>query len=190
MLQSNLTNPIRQLPLPQAAFWQGKRVLLTGHTGFKGAWLAQWLASMGANVTGIALEPCTEPNLFELAKVSDSVHSHHITDIRDAQKVASIVKQCQPEIVLHLAAQALVRDSYTDPLGTFASNVMGTANVMDALRHIDSVRCVVAVTTDKVYANQEWAWPYRETDRLGGHDPYSASKAGSEICLSLIVFGS
>ncbi|MEI2813560.1 MAG: CDP-glucose 4,6-dehydratase [Burkholderiaceae bacterium] len=184
MLKSNHSNPTRQLPQPQSAFWQGKRVLLTGHTGFKGAWLAQWLSAMGAHVTGVALEPCTEPNLFNLAKVGDSVQSHHIADIRDAQKVASIVQQTKPEIVLHLAAQALVRDSYTDPLGTFASNVMGTANVLDALRHVDSVRCVVAVTTDKVYANQEWVWPYRETDRLGGHDPYSASKAGSEIVIS------
>lgn len=171
-------------PFPQGNFWRGKRVLLTGHTGFKGAWLAQWLSTMGAHVTGVALAPCTEPNLFELAKVSECVQSHHITDIRDAQKIAAIVQQTQPEIVLHLAAQALVRASYADPLGTFASNIMGTANVLDALRHVDSVRCVVAVTTDKVYANQEWVWPYRENDRLGGHDPYSASKAGSEIVIS------
>lgn len=179
-LESLGLNATRTSQLPQASFWRGKRVLLTGHTGFKGAWLAQWLVSMGAEVTAIALSPNTEPDLFTRAKVSDHLHSH-IADIRDAQKIAAIVQQVQPEIVLHLAAQALVRASYADPLGTFASNIMGTANVLDALRHCDSVRSIVAVTTDKVYANQEWTWPYRENDRLGGHDPYSASKAGAEI---------
>ena len=170
-------------PLPNASFWRGKRVLLTGHTGFKGAWLAQWLVTLGADVTAIALPPNTEPNLFTRAKVGDLLASH-IADIRDAAKIAAIVQQAKPEIVLHLAAQALVRESYTDPLGTFASNIMGTANVLDALRTCDSVRSIVAVTTDKVYANQEWVWPYRETDRLGGHDPYSASKAGAEMVVS------
>lgn len=176
-------NAARTAVLPSASFWRGKRVLLTGHTGFKGAWLAQWLAAMGADVTAMALSPNTEPNLFTRAKVSDHLRSH-IADIRDAQKIADIVKQVRPEVVLHLAAQALVRESYADPLGTFASNIMGTANVLDALRRCDSVRSIVAVTTDKVYANQEWAWPYRENDRLGGHDPYSASKAGAEIVVS------
>jgi CDP-glucose 4,6-dehydratase len=166
--------------LPDASFWSGKRVLLTGHTGFKGSWLAQWLVSMGAKVTAIALQPNTEPNLFALAKVGNHLASH-LVDICDAQKIATIVQQVQPEIVLHLAAQALVRESYSDPLRTFSVNVMGTANVLDALRQCDSVRSIVVVTTDKVYANQEWQWPYRETDRLGGHDPYSASKAGTEI---------
>lgn len=173
-------NTTRTSQLPNARFWRGKRVLLTGHTGFKGAWLAQWLVSMGADVTAIALSPNTEPSLFTRAKVSDHLASH-LADIRDAQKIAAIVQQVQPDIVLHLAAQALVRESYADPLGTFASNIMGTANVLEALRHCDSVRSIVAVTTDKVYANQEWSWPYRENDRLGGHDPYSASKAGAEI---------
>jgi CDP-glucose 4,6-dehydratase len=169
--------------LPNASFWSGKRVLLTGHTGFKGAWLAQWLLSMGAKVTAIALEPNTEPNVFTLAKVSKHLASHMV-DICDAQKIATIVQQVKPEIVLHLAAQALVRESYNDPLRTFSVNVMGTANVLDALRSCDSVRSIVVVTTDKVYANQEWQWPYRETDRLGGHDPYSASKAGTEIVVA------
>jgi CDP-glucose 4,6-dehydratase len=176
-------NPVPSTALPDAAFWLGKRVLLTGHTGFKGAWLAQWLVSMGANVTAVALKPNTEPNIFTLAKVSTHL-AHHELDICDAPKLAAIVQQMQPEIVLHLAAQALVRESYSDPLRTFSVNVMGTANVLDALRHCDSVRSIVVVTTDKVYANQEWPWPYRETDRLGGHDPYSASKAGTEIVVA------
>lgn len=179
-LESLGLSATRTSQLPSASFWHGKRVLLTGHTGFKGAWLAQWLASMGAEVAAVALSPNTEPNLFTRAKVSDHLASH-MADIRDAQKIAAIVQQVQPEIVLHLAAQALVRESYADPLGTFASNIMGTANVLEALRGCDSVRSIVAVTTDKVYANQEWSWPYRENDRLGGHDPYSASKAGAEI---------
>jgi CDP-glucose 4,6-dehydratase len=176
-------NPAHATALPSAGFWSGKRVLLTGHTGFKGAWLAQWLVSMGANVTAVALKPNTEPNVFTLAKVGDRL-AHHELDICDAQKVAAIVHQVQPEIVLHLAAQALVRESYSEPLRTFSVNVMGTANVLDALRQCDSVRSIVVVTTDKVYANQEWPWPYRETDRLGGHDPYSASKAGTEIVVA------
>jgi CDP-glucose 4,6-dehydratase len=174
---------LQKTKLPSPTFWSNKRVLLTGHTGFKGAWLAQWLVSMGAKVTAVALAPNTEPNIFTLAKVSKNL-VHHEIDICDAPKIAAIVQQAQPEIVLHLAAQALVRESYNDPLRTFSVNVMGTANVLDALRHCDSVRSIVAVTTDKVYANQEWAWPYRETDRLGGHDPYSASKAGTEIVVA------
>jgi CDP-glucose 4,6-dehydratase len=176
-------NPAQSTALPNADFWSGKRVLLTGHTGFKGAWLAQWLVSMGAKVTAIALKPNTEPNIFTLAEISDTL-AHHELDICDASKLAAVVQQVQPEIVLHLAAQALVRESYSDPLRTFSVNVMGTAHVLDALRHCDSVRSIVVVTTDKVYANQEWSWPYRETDRLGGHDPYSASKAGTEIVVA------
>lgn len=174
----------RMSPLPNAHFWQGKRVLLTGHTGFKGAWLAQWLVSLGAEVTALALPPATEPNLFSRARVKEALNkglNAHDIDIRDGEAVKRIVQQSRPEIVLHLAAQALVRESYADPIGTFASNIMGTANVLEALRHGDTVRCIVTVTTDKVYANQEWSWPYRESDRLGGHDPYSASKAGAEI---------
>lgn len=174
---------LQKTKLPNAAFWFGKRVLLTGHTGFKGAWLAQWLVSMGATVTAVALKPNTEPNIFTLSKVSTHL-VHHELDICDAFKLATVVQQAQPEIVLHLAAQALVRESYNDPLRTFSVNVMGTANVLDALRHCDSIRSIVVVTTDKVYANQEWTWPYRETDRLGGHDPYSASKAGTEIVVA------
>jgi CDP-glucose 4,6-dehydratase len=182
-LKSIGLNPDHLTMLPNASFWYGKRVLLTGHTGFKGAWLAQWLLSMGAKVTAIALEANTEPNVFSLSKISSHLASH-IVDICDAKKIAAIVQQVQPEIVLHLAAQALVRESYNDPLRTFSVNVMGTANVLDALRQCESVRSIAVVTTDKVYANQEWPWPYRETDRLGGHDPYSASKAGTEIVVA------
>ena len=183
LAKNPVADPAQLTALPSAGFWSGKRVLLTGHTGFKGAWLAQWLVSMGAKVTAVALKPNTEPNVFTLAKVSDTL-AHHELDICDAPKFAAIVQQAQPEIVLHLAAQALVRESYSDPLRTFSVNVMGTANVLDALRQCDSVRSIVVVTTDKVYANQEWQWPYRETDRLGGHDPYSASKAGTEIVVA------
>ena len=164
-------------------FWRGKRVLLTGHTGFKGGWLALWLKSLGAQVTGVALAPNTEPSLFELARVADGMASR-FADIRDAAALSAIVQAGRPEIVLHLAAQALVRASYRAPLETFASNVMGTAHVLDALRGLDCVRVALMVTTDKVYRNQEWPYPYREDDALGGHDPYSASKAASEIVIA------
>lgn len=164
-------------------FWQGKRVLLTGHTGFKGSWLALWLRAMGAHVTGIALPPCTIPSLFELARVADGIDSH-FCDIRDAAELAQSVRRAQPEIVFHLAAQPLVRASYRQPLETFSSNVMGAAHLLDALRGLDSVRVAVMVTTDKVYRNNEWPYPYREDDALGGHDPYSASKAASEIVIA------
>lgn len=165
---------------PQEAFWNGKRVLVTGHTGFKGGWLTLWLHRLGANTTGIALAPETRPSLFEAAAIGDLCKGH-ITDIRDAEAVLSIARQEKPEIVFHLAAQPLVRQSYRDPLATLSSNVMGTANVLDAMRGLDSVRVVVVVTTDKVYANNEWEYPYRECDPLGGHDPYSASKAACEL---------
>jgi len=165
------------------SFWANKSVLLTGHTGFKGAWLALALSRMGANVTGVSLPPSSTPNLFTLAKIDQLVDSHFI-DIRDAKSLSKLVKQVEPEIVLHLAAQALVRAGYKDPLTTFETNILGTANVLDALRGVDSVRVAVAITTDKVYHNLEHCYPYRETDMLGGHDPYSASKAGSEMIIS------
>lgn len=164
-------------------FWRGKKVLLTGHTGFKGAWLALWLVQMGAKVTGISLAPSGTPNLFVLANIAQMTDSY-FEDIRDADAISSIVKKVQPEIVLHLAAQALVRPGYRDPLGTFATNVMGTANVINSLRGLDSVKAAVMVTTDKVYKNLEHIYPYRENDNLGGYDPYSASKAASEIVIS------
>ncbi len=168
---------------PDPVFWQGKRVLLTGHTGFKGAWLALWLHQLGAQVTGLALPPHTVPNLFELADLRTLIH-HGEVDIRDASAVAECVNAAQPQIVLHLAAQALVRASYRDPLDTFSTNVQGTANLLEALRAVKGVRVVVAVTTDKVYRNLEHPYPYRETDALGGHDPYSASKAAAELMIA------
>ena len=168
---------------PRTDFWRGKRVLLTGHTGFKGGWLALWLRRLGSHVTGIALPPNTTPGLFELARVAEGMNSK-FCDIRDAAALGGIVAAARPEIVFHLAAQPLVRASYRDPLETFASNVMGTVHLLDALRGLDDVRAVVMVTTDKVYRNNEWPYPYREDDPLGGHDPYSASKAASEIVIA------
>jgi CDP-glucose 4,6-dehydratase len=166
--------------LPEPDFWQGKRVLLTGHTGFKGAWLALWLNQLGAQVIGISLAPVIQTNLFDLARVGE-VSESHFCDIRNSAALADLVHSARPDVVLHLAAQALVRSSYRQPLETFATNVMGTANLLNALRRVDTVRSVVVVTTDKVYQNKEWCYPYREEDALGGHDPYSASKAAAEL---------
>ncbi|NWE72284.1 CDP-glucose 4,6-dehydratase, partial [Pseudomonas gingeri] len=162
------------------AFWRGKRVLLTGHTGFKGSWLALWLQSLGAEVSGFALAPATEPNLFELARVGEGIKDRR-GDLRDLGALLELIAETEPEIVLHLAAQPLVREAYRDPLGTYSSNVMGTLNLLEAIRQVGGVRACVLVTTDKVYANQEWAWPYRENEALGGHDPYSSSKACCEL---------
>jgi CDP-glucose 4,6-dehydratase len=163
-----------------AVFWRGRRVFLTGHTGFKGAWLNYWLLRMGAVVTGYGLPPSTSPCLFGLLKLPPG----HFADIRDVNRLSEAVRKADPEIVLHLAAQALVRPSFSDPVGTFSTNVVGTAAVLDAVRMAPSVRAVVVITSDKCYANHEWAWGYRETDALGGHDPYSASKAATEIVTS------
>lgn len=160
--------------------WQGKRVFLTGHTGFKGGWLALWLASKGAFVRGYALDPCTEPNIFAEAKIGNVIDDVR-GDIRDAAKLGSALRDFAPEVVFHMAAQPLVRYSYEDPIGTYETNVIGTARVLDAVRHTPSVRAVVSVTTDKCYENKEWLWGYRETDPLGGYDPYSSSKACAEI---------
>lgn len=168
---------------PSAGFWHGKRVLLTGHTGFKGAWITLWLERLGARVSGISLPPATSPSLFDLAKV-DATCDSRFGDIRSAAETVELMTRAQPEVVFHLAAQPLVRASYRDPLDTFATNVLGTANVLNAIRTIGSVRVVVAVTTDKVYRNLEHPYPYRETDALGGHDPYSASKAAAEIVIA------
>lgn len=166
--------------LPRPAFWAGKRVLLTGHTGFKGAWLALWLSGMGARVTGFSLAPVTDPHLYGLLDIETLVTSH-IGDIRVADGIRAVVSAADPEIVLHLAAQPLVRESYARPIETFATNVLGTAHVLDALRGQAGCRVAVVVTTDKVYRNDNWHYPYREIDTLGGHDPYSASKAAAEI---------
>jgi CDP-glucose 4,6-dehydratase len=164
-------------------FWRDKRVLLTGHTGFKGSWLALWLHRLGARVSGLALAPATQPALYTLARI-DELLASSISDVRDAVAVAAVVRAARPEVLFHLAAQPLVRASYRAPLETLATNVMGTAHVLDALRGLSSVRIAVIVTTDKVYRNREWPYPYREDDALGGHDPYSASKAASEFVVA------
>lgn len=160
--------------------WRNKRVFLTGHTGFKGGWLALWLTKLGAEVRGYALDPSTTPNLLSVARIADTIDDLR-GDIRDAASLDRAMQQFAPEVVFHLAAQPLVRLSYEDPVGTYETNVIGTARVLDALRRTPSVRAVVSVTTDKCYENKEWAWGYRETDPLGGYDPYSSSKACAEI---------
>ena len=166
-----------------AAFWRDKRVLLTGHTGFKGSWLSLWLQSLGAEVAGLALPPPTEPSLYSEARVEAGMLST-IGDIRDLGTVRATMDAFKPEIVLHLAAQPLVRQSYADPVETYATNVMGTVHVLEAARHAGSVRCVVCVTTDKCYENREWEWGYREDEPMGGHDPYSNSKGCAELVTS------
>lgn len=162
------------------SFWQNRRVFLTGHTGFKGSWLSLWLTKLGSEVHGFALEPTTEPALFNVLGLDRTIQSR-IADIRDDNAVADALHDIQPEVVFHLAAQPLVGTSYEDPLTTYATNVMGTAHLLEAVRHQASVRAVVVVTTDKCYQNREWVWGYREVDRLGGHDPYSSSKACAEL---------
>src|ERR1035441_7106878 len=160
--------------------WQGKKVFLTGHTGFKGGWLALWLTSKGARIRGYALDPATEPNLFTVARIGRVIDDIR-GDIRDGVSLQAAMQSFAPEVVFHLAAQPLVRSSYEDPIGTFRPNVIGTARVLDAIRRTPSVRAVVSVTTDKVYENHETLRPYVETDPLGGYDPYSSSKACAEI---------
>lgn len=162
------------------SFWRGKRVFLTGHTGFKGAWLAFWLHQWGAEVTGYALRPPTEPNLFQLAGVEARLHSV-IGDIGDFTTLKRAFDAAKPEIVFHLAAQPLVIESYRNPVGTYAANVMGTVHLLECVRQSDTVRSVLNVTTDKVYKNHEWIWGYREEDPLDGYDPYSNSKSCAEL---------
>lgn len=177
--------------LPDATFWRGKRVLLTGHTGFKGSWLALWLSRMGADVTGVALAPEGEPNHFTQARVATCCRSE-IIDLRDATELRWIAGEAKPDIVLHLGAQALVRRSYRDPASTFATNVQGTVNLLDALAATGSARAILVITSDKVYANDESGRAFRESDALGGHDPYSLSKAACEHAVSAYraaVFG-
>jgi len=164
--------------------YRGKSVLVTGHTGFKGGWLALWLHQLGAKVHGFALPPSTADNLFETAQVARALSSDIRGNINDLTQLQAAFAATQPEVVFHLAAQPLVRESYRNPLGTFSTNIMGTAHMLEAARATPSVRAMVMITTDKVYENREWEYPYRETDPLGGHDPYSASKAASEIVIS------
>jgi CDP-glucose 4,6-dehydratase len=162
------------------SFWQGKRVFLTGHTGFKGGWLALWLQQMGAEVTGYSLEPNTSPSFFEASKVHQGMQS--LTgDVRDLDGLTKALTSAKPDIVFHLAAQSLVHYGYKHPVETYATNVMGTVHVLEAVRQTPSVKAVVVVTTDKCYENQEWHWGYRENEPLGGYDPYSSSKGAAEL---------
>ena len=173
-----------QTPIVNTNFWCGKKVLITGHTGFKGSWLTLWLSELGAKVTGVGLKPDTKPNLFQQLRLEEHLLAHHITDICDLNGLSSIVEATQPEVVLHLAAQPLVRRSYDDPLSTWRTNVQGSLHVLESLKFSKRPCSIVMVTTDKVYANQEWDHGYRENDRLGGHDPYSSSKAAAEIAIA------
>lgn len=163
-----------------ASPWKGRRVFLTGHTGFKGSWMALWLSELGADICGYSLAPPSEPSLFRVAGVEERV-CHVEADICDQMRLRSAMQEFAPEVVFHLAAQSLVRRSYAEPVLTYATNVMGTVNVLESIRHTESVKAAVMITTDKCYENHEWQWGYRENDRLGGHDPYSNSKACAEL---------
>lgn len=164
-----------------AGFWRSKRVLVTGHTGFKGSWLSLWLDMLGAQVSGFALDPPTDPSLFTEAQIQHRLQHHILGDVRNAAAVHEAVATIRPDIVFHMAAQALVRQSYLQPVETYAVNVMGTAHVLEAIRQVGATSAFVNVTSDKCYQNNEWAWGYRENEPLGGHDPYSSSKACSEL---------
>lgn len=161
-------------------FWQGRRVFLTGHTGFKGSWLSLWLNALGAETTGFALEPPTQPNLFEQARVASIIRSIH-GDIRDFSHLKSAISECAPDVVIHMAAQSVVRRGYEDPIENYSSNVMGTVHVLDAVRQLKRPCAVVNVTSDKCYENREWIWGYRENEPMGGRDPYSNSKGCAEL---------
>ena len=161
-------------------FWRDKRVFLTGHTGFKGSWLALWLQQLGAEVTGYSLAPPTSPSLFEATRVAENIDSLH-GDVRDLPTLLAAMNKARPEIVIHMAAQSLVRYSYAEPVETYAVNVMGSVNILEAVRRTSGVKSVVNVTTDKCYENKEWLWGYRENEPMGGHDPYSNSKGCAEL---------
>lgn len=163
-----------------STFWRGKRVLLTGHTGFKGSWLSLWLQSVGVELLGYALQPPTNPNLFEAARVAEGMTSV-IGNVVDFEHLQKVISDFKPEIVIHMAAQTVVHTSYVDPVANYSTNVMGTVHLLEAVRHISGVKAVVNVTSDKCYENREWVWGYRENDALGGYDPYSSSKACSEL---------
>jgi CDP-glucose 4,6-dehydratase len=165
------------------AFWKGRNVLVTGHTGFKGSWLCLWLDTLGAKVTGLALDPPTQPNLFQQAGVASSIRSV-LVDIRDFPRLKTVVAECRPEVVIHMAAQSVVRRGYEDPIETYSSNVMGTVHLFEALRQLKHPCTVVNVTSDKCYENREFLWGYRENEPMGGHDPYSNSKGCAELVTS------
>jgi CDP-glucose 4,6-dehydratase len=164
-------------------FWDGKKVLITGHTGFKGSWLTLWLQSLGAKVSGLSLEAPTKPSLFETAKIEEGISSH-IVDIRNFQTVLHVLATEKPDVIFHLAAQPLVRYSYINPIETYSTNVMGTVHLLEAIRMTNTVRVVVNITSDKCYENREWAWGYRENEPMGGYDPYSSSKGCAELVAS------
>lgn len=172
-------SPMETLDI-NARFWGGRKVFLTGHTGFKGSWLSLWLQQLGADLTGYALHPPTEPSLFEAARVGTGMRSI-VADIRDADRLSDAMRSAKPEVVIHMAAQALVRESYADPVGTYSTNVMGTVHVLEAARRVDTVRAVLIVTSDKCYENRDWVWGYREIEPMGGFDPYSSSKGCAEL---------
>ena len=165
------------------SFWSGKKVLVTGHTGFKGSWLCLWLQHLGATVTGFALNPSSNPNFYELTSINRCM-SNNIGDIRDYKCILNLILQYEPEVVIHMAAQSLVRYSYIHPVETYSTNIMGTINLLEAVRQTSSVRAVVNVTSDKCYENKEWIWGYRENEALGGNDPYSSSKGCAELVTS------
>jgi CDP-glucose 4,6-dehydratase len=164
-------------------FWRNKRVFLTGHTGFKGSWMSLWLQSLGAELTGYSLQPPTSPSLFEVAGVADGMVSI-LGDVRDFDALLNAIRQAKPEIVIHMAAQPLVRYSYANPVETYATNVMGVVHLLESIRQVQGVRAVVNVTTDKCYENKEWLWSYRENESMGGYDPYSNSKGCAELVTS------
>lgn len=166
------------------AFWKGKKVFLTGHTGFKGSWLSLWLSSMGARVYGYALEPNTIPSLFKTLSIESVIEGSSIADIRDLETLQKRMREFNPDVVIHMAAQPLVRSSYINPVETYAINVMGTVHVLECTREINSIRATVVVTTDKCYENKEWTWGYRENEPMGGYDPYSNSKGCAELVTS------
>lgn len=174
---------MEDLGLISSSFWANKNVFLTGHTGFKGAWLAHWLQLLGANVTGYALSPPTQPNLFELLNLK-SIMTSHLNDIRNVNELKYAIDSAKPDIIFHLAAQSLVRQGYQNPVDTYGTNVMGTVNLLEVFRQSDSAQVCINVTTDKCYENKEWHYAYRENDRLGGYDPYSNSKACAELVSS------
>lgn len=172
-----------EIEMHNSKFWNGKKVFITGHTGFKGGWTVLWLKKLGAVVKGYALAPNTEPSLFEISKIAVGIESH-IADVRDLDTLKKSMADFEPDIVIHMAAQPLVLESYRDPVETYQTNVMGTVNLFEAVRVCKSVKAVVNVTTDKCYKNNEWVWGYRENDPMGGYDPYSSSKGCSELVTS------